>query len=55
MYETLPGWQSSTSRARTLEDLPENARAYLNRLEELTEVPIQFVSVGTKRDEIIAV
>ena len=55
VYEKLPGWKSSTNGARTLADLPANARAYLNRLEELTEVPIAFVSVGTKRDEIIRV
>lgn len=55
VYETLPGWKTSTTGARSLADLPANARNYLNRLEELTEVPITFVSVGTKRDEIIRV
>ena len=55
VYETLPGWQASTSDARRLEDLPANARAYLDRLEELTEAPIQWVSVGTKRSQIIEV
>ena len=55
VYETLPGWQSSTADARRWEDLPEGARAYLRRIEELTGVPIWYVSVGTRRDQIIHV
>ena len=55
VYETLPGWGSSTEGARRWEDLPEAARAYLRRLEELTETPIWYVSVGTRRDQIIHV
>ncbi len=55
VYETLPGWMASTQDARRWEDLPEAARAYLRRLEELTEVPIWYVSVGTRRDQIIHV
>jgi adenylosuccinate synthase len=54
-YETLRGWQQSTSAARAIADLPKAARAYLDRIEELTEVPIAFVSVGTRRDQIIQV
>ena len=54
-YETLPGWKSDTTTARSIKDLPKNARAYLDRMEELTEVPIEFVSVGTRRDQIIQV
>jgi adenylosuccinate synthase len=38
-----------------LADLPTEARAYLDRLQELIEVPIRFVSVGTRRDQIIEV
>ncbi len=53
VYETLPGWSSSTAEARTLEALPKAARAYLDRLEELVGVPVAMVSVGTKRSEII--
>jgi adenylosuccinate synthase len=55
IYETLPGWGESTSEARRWEDLPEAARAYLRRIEELTGVPIWYVSVGTRRDQIIHV
>jgi adenylosuccinate synthase len=54
-YETHPGWQSDTTRARTLADLPRNARAYLDRIEELTGAPITMVSVGTERTQIIHV
>jgi adenylosuccinate synthase len=55
VYETVPGWQSSTRDARRWEDLPEAARAYLRRIEELTGTPIWYVSVGTRRDQIIPV
>ena len=55
VYETLPGWGAPTSEARRLEDLPANARAYLDRIEELTGAPVQWVSVGTKRSQIIPV
>ena len=55
VYETMPGWQTPTAGARSLSDLPRNARAYLDRIQEITEVPIAFVSVGTRRDEIVRV
>lgn len=55
IYETIPGWKESTSSARSVQELPEKARAYLRRLEELTGVPAWYVSIGTARDEIIKV
>ncbi len=55
VYEWFSGWQSATQDARRLEDLPSAARAYLDRVEELCETPIAFVSVGTRRDQIIGV
>jgi adenylosuccinate synthase len=55
IYETLPGWETSTREARSIEELPPAARRYLDRIEELTEVPIQMVSVGTRRSQIIRV
>ena len=51
--EWFDGWKQSTAAARTLEDLPSKARAYLDRIEALVECPIEFVSVGTRRDQII--
>ena len=55
VYEVLPGWQRPTAGARRLADLPPAARAYLDRLEDLAGQPIRFVSVGTRRDQIIEV
>jgi adenylosuccinate synthase len=55
IYETLPGWQKSVSEARRLADLPAPARAYLDRLQDLSGAPIKYVSVGTRRDQIISV
>ena len=52
-YEWFDGWQSSTANARKLEDLPSTARRYLDRIQALAEAPIRFVSVGTRRDQII--
>jgi adenylosuccinate synthase len=52
-YQTMPGWQSDISHVRSYHQLPAAARAYLNRLEELTGVEISFVSVGTRREQII--
>jgi len=51
--EWLPGWRSPTTSARTLGDLPAAARRYLDRVEELAGTPIAYVSVGTRRDQII--
>ena len=55
IYETLPGWGSPTGTVRRLADLPKRARAYLDRLEELTGAPVRWVSVGTRRSQIIPV
>ncbi|HSQ28357.1 MAG TPA: adenylosuccinate synthase, partial [Gemmatimonadaceae bacterium] len=48
-YEWLGGWQRSTADARRLEDLPPEARRYLDRMQELIETPVTYVSVGTRR------
>jgi adenylosuccinate synthase len=55
VYEWFDGWMEPTQDARKLSDLPEKARAYLDRIESLCETPISFVSVGTRRDQIIGV
>jgi adenylosuccinate synthase len=52
-YEWLDGWKRSTCDVRKLEDLPPAARAYLDRLQELIDTRITYVSVGTRRDQII--
>jgi adenylosuccinate synthase len=53
VYETLPGWDAPTKGARRFEDLPDNARRYVARLEEITGVPAALVSTGSDRDETI--
>ncbi|HXV85530.1 MAG TPA: adenylosuccinate synthase [Gemmatimonadales bacterium] len=53
VYEELEGWRRSTSSARRLADLPPPARAYLDRIQDLVQVPIRYVSVGSRRDQII--
>lgn len=55
VYEVLPGWMKSTEGARRMADLPAQARAYLDRLQDLAGAPIRYVSVGTRRDQIIEV
>jgi adenylosuccinate synthase len=53
VYEEMPGWQTNISGAKSFADLPENARKYVRRLEELIACPIVIVSVGPRRDETI--
>jgi adenylosuccinate synthase len=53
-YEWMDGWQTSTADARSMDELPSAARRYLDRIEALVETPISYVSVGTRRDQIIA-
>ncbi|TNF37251.1 MAG: adenylosuccinate synthase [Deltaproteobacteria bacterium] len=53
VYETWPGWDAPTTEARTWDDLPKPARAYLHRISELAGVPIEFVSVGAERDQLL--
>jgi adenylosuccinate synthase len=55
VYETMPGWQTSTEGCRTWEELPENARNYLKRIEEVSGVPISLVSVSPSREAYIAI
>ena len=55
VYEELPGWHKPTSGVRRLADLPPAARAYLDRLQDLARCPMRYVSVGTRRDQIIEV
>jgi len=54
LYETWPGWRSDTSHARSWDDLPQAARAYLHRISELAGAPIAYVSVGPEREQMFA-
>ncbi|KKO54386.1 adenylosuccinate synthase [Paenibacillus sp. DMB20] len=51
VYEELPGWSEDISGAKTLEDLPENTRRYVQRVSELTGIPIAIFSVGRNREQ----
>jgi adenylosuccinate synthase len=51
VYEELPGWKSDISDVRSFDELPEKARNYVKRLEELSGCPIVLVSVGPRRDQ----
>lgn len=53
VYEELPGWGSSTDTITDFDQLPENARAYIARIEALLEVPVDIVSTGPDRRQII--
>ncbi len=53
VYEELPGWQTPTSHIRQYEQLPLEARQYVDRLEELIPCPINLISVGSRREETI--
>jgi len=55
VYESAEGWSEDTAGCRAWDELPERARTYLVRIEELAGAPIRFVSVGSKRDQIIRV
>ncbi|PZN28036.1 MAG: adenylosuccinate synthase [Proteobacteria bacterium] len=53
IYEEWPGWKESTVGVRSFDALPENAKAYLRRLEELVGAPIAIISTGPERNETI--
>jgi adenylosuccinate synthase len=53
VYEELPGWSGSTAGITAFEQLPEAARSYLKRIEELAGVPVDIISTGPDRDETI--
>ena len=52
-YTTLPGWKASTVGATEFESLPENAKAYIKKVEKLLQVPIDIISTGPERSENI--
>ena len=49
----MPGWKESTLGVKSIDNLPANARAYLKRIEELVETPIDIISTGPDRAETI--
>jgi adenylosuccinate synthase len=55
IYESLPGWVENISSVRKYEDLPQNTKDYLKRIEEIAATPIDIVSVGPGREQTIIV
>ena len=53
IYEELPGWKESTHGAKSLDDLPANARSYIQYIERFVEVPVDIISTGPDREETI--
>ena len=51
IYETMPGWKEDITKCKTLEDLPENARNYIHRIQDLVGVKVSTFSVGPDRDQ----
>jgi adenylosuccinate synthase len=54
VYETLPGWDEDLTGCREIDDLPANARSYIERVEALAGVPVELVSIGPGRDQTIS-
>ncbi|KAJ8932682.1 hypothetical protein NQ318_020331 [Aromia moschata] len=54
-YVTMPGWQQSTENVREFKDLPENAKQYINKIEDLVNVPVKWIGVDKGRESIITI
>lgn len=52
-YKTLAGWQDDISEVREFSNLPKNAQAYIKTIEEYSNLPVRFISVGPKRGQVI--
>lgn len=52
-YIEMPGWNSDTSKAKKVSDLPQNAQTYIEKIAEILECPVNFIGVGVARDEMI--
>lgn len=52
-YKTLQGWDEDISKCRTIDELPENARIYINEIEKFLNVKIKYIGVGPERNDII--
>ena len=53
VYEELPGWQESTADVTSMAALPARAQAYVRRIEELLDIPVDLLSTGAERDSTI--
>jgi adenylosuccinate synthase len=55
VYEEFDGWDESVADARSYDEIPENAKKYLKRIEEITDTKISIVSVGPRRDQTMRI
>ena len=55
VYETFEGWEEDITSIRNFEELPENAKKYINAIEDFIEIPITFISVGPERNQNIVI
>ena len=55
VYETLPGWSEDISEIKNAEELPQNVKNYLKRIEALTETPIDIISLGQEREATVII
>ena len=53
VYKEFAGWNTNITTAKSYDELPENAKIYLNEVEKLTDVKIKIISVGPGRDQTI--
>ncbi|MBD3183570.1 adenylosuccinate synthase [Candidatus Poribacteria bacterium] len=53
VYETMEGWKSDTSKVKDYDQLPENAKKYIQRISSIMETKVQLVAVGPERDSIL--
>ncbi|MDA9655439.1 adenylosuccinate synthase [Candidatus Actinomarina] len=55
VYETFKGWEEDITSIKNFEELPENAKKYINAIENFIEIPITFISVGPERNQNIVI
>ncbi len=55
IYETLPGWEDDITGARSWDDLPPQAKDYIRRIENICNVPVRHISVGSERSQLITI
>lgn len=55
VYEEFDGWDNSVANARSYDELPENAKKYIERIEEFTDTKVSIISVGPKRDQTMRI
>jgi len=55
VYESMDGWLTDVSEIERYDDLPENAKKYIERISQLSGIKVELVAVGARRDRIITV